>query len=251
MGAAERIAIVGATSGIAVGSARLWAERGARHIVLIGRNRDALETIAKDLRVRGAHLTVSVLADPLVDPTTIEATVDAAFAGAGAIDTVVVAHGFMGSQQTAQSDVTHAAEVLQVTAVSPALWAEAFAERFEAAGHGRIGIISSVAGDRGRRTNYVYGSAKALLNAYADGMAHRFAGTGITVTTVKPGPTDTAMTRDLKAAGARLAPVRGVAASLVAGLEAGKPVVYAPGKWRLIMLVIRMLPRPVFNRLSI
>ena len=251
MAETKRIVIVGATSGIAVASARLWAARGARHIVLVGRHVDALEAIASDLRVRGDALEVSVLVDVLTDPATIEAAVDEAFAVAGEVDTVVVAHGWMGSQETAQSDVLHAAEVLKVTAVSPVLWAEAFAHRFEQIGRGRIGIISSVAGDRGRKTNYVYGSAKALLNAYAAGMVHRFAGSPITVTAIKPGPTDTVMNSELKAKGARLAPVRGVAKQLVDGVEAGRPVVYAPGIWRLIMLVIRNLPGPVFNRLSI
>lgn len=206
MAGAQRIVVVGATSGIAVASARLWAARGARHLVLVGRHEDALQSIASDLRVRGTDLQVSVLVDQLIDPATIGPAVARAFETAGEVDSVLIAHGWMGSQSTAQSDVLHAAEVLQVTAVSPALWAEAFAQRFEQQGRRRIGIISSVAGDRGRKTNYVYGSAKALLNAYAGGMAHRFAGTAITVTAIKPGPTDTAMTSDLKVQGARLAP---------------------------------------------
>ncbi|WP_375405059.1 SDR family NAD(P)-dependent oxidoreductase [uncultured Amnibacterium sp.] len=244
------MAVVGATSGIAKESARLWAQRGVDRLVLVGRDAGALESIAADLRVRGAGALVEVERADLTDVESIEPVVNAIFSR-GPIDAVLIAHGWMGSQDEGQTDLVHAARVLEVTAVSPVLWAEAFAQHFGRAGSGRIAIIGSVAGDRGRRTNYIYGSAKALVAAYAEGMAHRFAGTGVSVTIVKPGPTDTAMTSDLKAKGARLAPVRAVAAQLVAGVESRKPVVYAPGLWRIIMLVIRGLPRPIFNRLSI
>lgn len=250
MSASIGLAVVGATSGIARESARIWVQGGVRRVVLIGRDRAALDGIASDLQVRASGLTVDVIATELTDVDAIEPAVDTAFEH-GPLDTVLIAQGWMGSQDEGQSDLAHAAKVLEVTAVSPALWAEAFAQRFERAGSGRIAIIGSVAGDRGRKTNYIYGSAKALLAAYADGMSHRFAGSGVSVTTIKPGPTDTAMTSDLKAKGARLAPVRAVAGLLVAGVEARKPVVYAPGMWRYVMLVIRGLPRPVFDRLSI
>lgn len=250
MGTVRSVAIVGATSGIARESARLWAHQGVDRIVLIGRDAAALDTIAADLRVRGTAASVEIVVNTLTEVSAIEPAVDGVF-NSGPIDTVLIAHGWMGSQDEGQSDLAHAAQVLEVTAVSPALWAEAFAQRFEKVGSGRIGLIGSVAGDRGRRTNYIYGSAKALLGAYAEGMAHRFAGTGVSVTSIKPGPTDTPMTSELKAKGARLAPVRAVARAIVDGLEKRRPVVYAPGLWRLIMFVIRGLPRPVFNRLSI
>lgn len=251
MTSTKSLAVVGATSGIAHASARIWAADGVDRIVLIGRDAVAMEPIAADLRVRGGKdLRVDVLAAELTDVSAIEPTIARAFEG-GPIGTVLIAHGWMGSQETGQSDLEHAARVLDVTAVSPALWAEAFARRFERAGEGRIAIIGSVAGDRGRKTNYIYGSAKAMLAAYADGMAHRFAGSGVSVTTIKPGPTDTPMTSELKGKGARLAPASSVASSLVAGVESRRPVVYAPGIWRYVMFVIRGLPRPVFNRLSI
>lgn len=250
MSASTGLAVVGATSGIARESARIWVQSGVRRVVLIGRDASALETIASDLRVRAAGVVVEVVATELTSVSAIEPAVEKAFT-AGPMDAVLIAHGWMGSQDEGQSDLAHAARVLEVTAVSPVLWAEAFAQRFERAGSGRIAIIGSVAGDRGRKTNYIYGSAKALLATYAGGMAHRFAGSKVSITTIKPGPTDTAMTSDLKASGARLAPVRAVAVAIVAGVEARKPVVYAPGIWRVIMFVIRGLPRPVFDRLSI
>jgi short-subunit dehydrogenase len=119
------------------------------------------------------------------------------------------------------------------------------------AGRGALGIIGSVAGDRGRKSNYVYGAAKGLVERYAQGLQHRLAGSGVTVTLVKPGPTDTPMTSHLKQQGAKLADVESVARDIVDGIAAGRPEVYTPGKWALIMAVIRNLPRPVFHRMNI
>jgi len=140
---------------------------------------------------------------------------------------------------------------LRTAGLSPALFAEAFAARMAKAGRGTIAIIGSVAGDRGRKTNYVYGSAKGLVARYAEGMQHRFAGTGVSVVLVKPGPTDTPMAATHRAAGLKLAAVEDVARDTVKGIAARRPVVYTPGRWALIMLIVRHLPRFVFNRLNI
>ena len=112
-------------------------------------------------------------------------------------------------------------------------------------------MIGSVAGDRGRRSNYVYGAAKGLVERYLEGLRHRLAGTGVRVVLVKPGPTDTPMTAHLKSAGVRLAPVEQVAADIVRACDRGRAVVYTPAKWALIMAVIRNLPRAVFDRMDI
>jgi short-subunit dehydrogenase len=117
--------------------------------------------------------------------------------------------------------------------------------------HGTLVLIGSVAGDRGRRSNYVYGASKGLVTRYAQGLQHRFAGTPVKVILVKPGPTDTPMTADFKAKGMKLASVEDVAKSIVSGVAAGKTVIYAPGKWGLIMMVIRHLPNIIFNRMNI
>jgi len=119
------------------------------------------------------------------------------------------------------------------------------------ASHGTMALIGSVAGDRGRKSNYAYGAAKGMVTRYAQGLQHRFAGTGVRVVLVKPGPTDTPMTAHLKGQGAKLAPVESVAKHIVDGIAAGKPVVYAPGKWWLIMMVIRHLPSFIFNKMNI
>ena len=140
---------------------------------------------------------------------------------------------------------------LTVNGISPVLFAEAFAGPMQKANHGTLAIIGSVAGDRGRKSNYVYGAAKGLVARYAQGLQHRLAGTGVKVVLIKPGPTNTPMTAHLKQQGARLANVEDVARLIVKGINQGKPVVYAPGKWALIMMIIRNLPDIVFNKLDI
>jgi short-subunit dehydrogenase len=119
----------------------------------------------------------------------------------------------------------------------------------EAAGSGTLAIIGSVAGDRGRKTNYVYGAAKGLIDRYAQGLQHRFAGTQVKVVLIKPGPTATPMTAHLPQRG--LASAEAVAHRIVTAVAAGQPVVYAPARWWLIMMIIRHLPRVIFNRLNI
>ena len=149
--------------------------------------------------------------------------------------------------------LAQAEAAMDLNGLSPVLFAEAFVGPLQQAGAGTLVILGSVAGDRGRKSNYVYGAAKGLVTRYAQGLQHRLAlaGSAVKVVLVKPGPTDTAMTAHLKAQGAKLADPDEVAAAIVRGAERGQPVVYAPGKWALIMLVIRHLPRFVFNRMDI
>jgi short-subunit dehydrogenase len=244
--------IVGATSSIAEHCARLWAT-GHRPVedsvalTLVGRDAARLERVAADLRVRGAAVTVRT-AD-FSDPRAIRALADAVVAE-GMPQQVLIAHGSLPDQQQCQRDLDAAREALDVNGVSPVLFAEAFAGHMEPVG-GVITIIGSVAGDRGRRSNYVYGAAKGLVTRYAQGLQHRLAGSGsaLKVVLVKPGPTATPMTAHLPQQG--LAPVEQVARLIVDGSKAGKPVVYAPGKWALIMMVIRHLPAFVFNKMNI
>jgi short-subunit dehydrogenase len=138
-----------------------------------------------------------------------------------------------------------------VNGVSPVLFAEAFAKHMEILNHGSLAIIGSVAGDRGRKSNYVYGSAKGLVTRYAQGLQHRLANSNVRVSLIKPGPTDTPMTSHLKSMGTKLSTVTEVAQCIVKGVEKGESVIYAPKKWALIMMVIRHLPRLIFNRMDI
>ena len=246
----QRIVIVGATSSIAEHCARLWAAGGGNvALTLVGRDAARLERVAADLRVRGAGATVTVRTVDFSDPRAIRALADAIVAE-GMPQQVLIAHGSLPDQQQCQRDLDAAHEALDVNGVSPVLFAEAFAGHMEPAG-GVITIIGSVAGDRGRRSNYVYGAAKGLVTRYAQGLQHRLAGSGsaLKVVLVKPGPTATPMTAHLPQRG--LAPVEQVARLIVDGSRAGKTVVYAPGKWFVIMMIIRHLPAFVFNKMNI
>ncbi|MBN9085572.1 MAG: SDR family NAD(P)-dependent oxidoreductase [Reyranella sp.] len=242
-----RIVVIGATSAIAEHCCRLWAVEGA-DFVLMARDSAKLEKIAADLTVRGAK-SVSLATPEFFDPAAIKAFADATLAG-GAVDIVLIAHGWMPLGQDAL-DIASAEQVLQINAVSPVLFAEAFAGPFAQARRGTIAIIGSVAGDVTRRANYIYGGAKSLLTRYAQGLDHRLFGSGVKVVLIKPGPTDTPMTTHMKAAGQRLATPEQVAQITVDAIRRGKTTVYAPGLWRWIMLIVRHLPRPILNRLPI
>jgi decaprenylphospho-beta-D-erythro-pentofuranosid-2-ulose 2-reductase len=246
--ALKRIVIVGATSAMAEQAARLWAERGPCAFVLVGRDASTLERIAQDLRLRRPGTGAQVIAAPFITAEEV-AVLLAQIAALGVPDVALIAHGSLTDQQTAQSDLQALADSLAVNGVSACLLAEGFAGLMAPRGHGHIGVIGSVAGDRGRKTNYAYGAAKGLVDRYVQGMQHRFARTKIMVTLVKPGPTATPMTAHMDTS--KMAPVADVAADIVAGIEAGKPVVYTPGKWRIVMMVIRHMPRFIFNRLEI
>jgi len=239
MTARTRIVVIGATSVIAEHCCRLWVQRGPVDLVLV----------ATDLRVRGADCTVEVMTADFTDAKDIARVADVTTAAAP-VDVVLIAHGFLPEQKLCE-DIEFCHDTLLVNAVSPALFAEAFAGHFAKVNHGTIAIIGSVAGDRGRKVNYTYGASKGLLSRYAEGLDHRFAGTGVSVVLLKPGPTDTPMAADHKAKSRKLASVEDVARTIVRGIDAKKFVVYAPPLWQFIMLIVRHLPRFVFNRLNI
>lgn len=244
----KRIVIIGATSAIAEHCARLWVRDGAVELVLVGRDQVRTERIAADLRVRNAQARVQVVTSGFLDAGEIETTVHTVWAGG--VDLVLVAHGVLPDQAACQQDLGACRAALDVNAISPVLFAEAFARRMATRKQGTLAVIGSVAGDRGRKSNYVYGAAKGLVDRYLQGLRHRFAGTGVKIVVIKPGPTDTPMTAHLKGS-TKLASVESVARDIVEGLARGKEVIYAPGKWQLIMLIIRHLPGFVFNKMNI
>jgi len=244
-----KIVIIGATSGIAEHCCRLWLAEQPAELVLVARDAAKMEKIAADLRVRSPASTISTLHGDFLDQAFIQRTVDGAVA-TGPVDIALIAHGWMPDNQVGL-DLATCEQILDVNAVSPVLFAEAFAAHFVKAGRGTIAIIGSVAGDVTRRANYLYGASKALLTRYAQGLDHRLIGSGVKVVLIKPGPTDTPMTAQLKAAGRRMAPVEDVARATVEGIRRGKAVVYTPLLWQLIMLIVRHIPRPIFNRLPL
>ena len=245
----KRIVIIGATSAIAEHCARLWVENTNVDLTLVARNAEKAERVATDLRVRSPQSVIRVLEANFIAPLAIQKLVDEIVAE-GIVDTVLIAHGSLPDQDVCQQNLTECNEALTVNSISPVLFAEAFAGHMQKAKLGTLAIIGSVAGDRGRKSNYVYGAAKGLVTRYAQGLQHRLANTGVKVVLIKPGPTETPMTALLKQQGG-LAKVEDVAKVIVNAINQGKPVVYAPAKWALIMMVIRHLPSFVFNKLNI
>ena len=246
----KRIVIIGATSAIAEHCARLWLQKQPMDLTLVGRHETRLERVATDLKARSPQSEFRVMQADFLDPQAIDDMTQQIFA-LGNVDIVLIAHGSLPEQTGCQEDLKACREALDINGISPVLYAEAFAKHMAKANHGTIALIGSVAGDRGRKSNYVYGAAKGLITRYAQGLQHRFAGTAIKVILIKPGPTETPMTAHLKGNGAKLAAVDDVAKLIVEGIDAGKPTIYAPGKWWLIMMIIRHLPAIVFNKMNI
>ena len=244
----RRILVLGATSGIAQATCRLWAERGD-HLFLIARNADKLAAIAADLQTRGAGCVGSATAD--LDRTASHAELlTAAIDALGGLDIAFLALGVLGDQALAEQDFVAAESILRTNLISALSLLTWLGNHCEQRGHGTLTVLSSVAGDRGRKSNYVYGASKAGLSAFTDGLRHRLDRHGVHVMTIKPGPVKTAMTESMKGS-ARFADVDAVAATLVAAIDKGTDVVYVPAIWRILMAVIRHIPERLFKTLDL
>lgn len=243
----RNIVIFGASSAIAQETARHFANAGDR-LLLVGRDGDKLQAVAQDLRVRGAVSVEAIIAD-LVELSGLESLVEQVVGLWPHLDIALVAHGVLGDQVRAQQDWQHAEMILRANFVSQAALLTPLANYFESQGHGSIAVISSVAGDRGRASNYVYGAAKAAMTAWVSGLRGRLARKGVHVLTVQPGFVATPMTAHLKA-GLLVAQPKPVGLAIFKAIEAQKDVLYVPGFWRLIMFVVRHLPEVIFKRLK-
>ena len=244
-----RVIILGATSAIAEATARLYAGEGA-DLLLVGRQADKLSAIAADLRIRGARRAETAVCD-LAQTGDAEAVFGGFVQQLGGVDHILLAYGILGDQAAAERDPSVAEEIVRINFNSAAAWSLAAASELERQGHGSLVVIGSVAGDRGRRANFVYGAAKAGLAALVEGIAHRFADKGPRAVIVKPGPTITPMTEGFDRKGLLWATAPQVAVVVRRAASRGGPVVYAPWFWRYIMLIIRMMPARIFNRMNI
>jgi short-subunit dehydrogenase len=244
----RKVLIVGATSAIAEAVARIFAGQGAS-LFLVARRADALSSIAADLKVRGAH-AVGVATLDAADVGAHEAMLERAEQFLQEMDTVLIAYGTLGDQAACESSVQLALSELQTNGISVVALLTRIASRLEARRGGVIAVISSVAGDRGRQSNYVYGSAKALVSAFTSGLRQRLAKSGVAVVTIKPGFVDTPMTAAFPK-GALWASPQKVGAGIVRAIERRSPVVYLPSFWWPIMLIIRSIPERVFVRLKL
>jgi decaprenylphospho-beta-D-erythro-pentofuranosid-2-ulose 2-reductase len=244
----RKVLIVGATSAIAEASGRIFADRGDA-LFLVGRNPAALASIAMDLRVRGAT-EVGVETMDANDLAAHEPMLDRAENLLGGLDTVLIAYGTLSDQKACERSAALTVRELGNNAVSVAALLTHIGARFEQRRAGAIAVISSVAGDRGRQSNYVYGSAKALVTAFLSGLRQRLYKSGVAVITIKPGFVDTPMTSASRK-GVLWAQPHKVAAGIVRAIDRSSPVAYLPAFWRPIMLIIRVIPETLFRRLTL
>lgn len=241
----QRILIIGATSAIAEATARAFAARGAR-LFLVARDAERLEAICADLRVRGATADGNVL--DANDTAGHAAMLDAAWAALGSVDVALIAHGTLPDQAACSASVAVSMQEFATNGTSVIALCVALAQRLQAPA--TLAVISSVAGDRGRASNFLYGSAKSAVTAFTSGLRQSLNGSGVNVLTIKPGFVDTPMTAAFRK-GALWATPAQVAAGIVRAIEKRRAVAYLPWFWWGIMRVITHIPEAVFRRIRL
>jgi short-subunit dehydrogenase len=244
----KRVAIFGATSYMAEQVARLYAAEGDQ-LFLAGRSESKLAAIAADLEIRGAN-EVRYQSIDFNNTMALPSLVDCMLRSLhGGVDHVLIAYGVLGEQEASEQSPEQTKIELETNFVSPAVLLDLLALHFEKQKSGTIGVISSVAGDAGRRSNYIYGSAKSGLSAFTQGLRSRLHPFGVKVITIKPGPVETPMTSRIK--GKPLAPAAAVARTIYRSMQRGAPdVLYTPAIFRPIMVVIRALPESIKKRID-
>jgi decaprenylphospho-beta-D-erythro-pentofuranosid-2-ulose 2-reductase len=241
-----KIAIIGASSALAHEAAKLFARNGAE-LFLVGRTPEKLEVVASDLKVRGARRVETYLLD-LSDLSQHQEMLDQALATLGELDMLLIAHGTLGDQRKCERSVEETLKELHNNCISVISLLTLSANYFEQRRHGCIAVISSVAGDRGLKRNYVYGTAKAALTTFLQGLRGRLSSSNVAVVTIKPGFTATPMTAHMKR---RLltANAQAVGQGIYQAMMKKKDVVYLPWFWQPIMFVIRSIPESLYKRL--
>ena len=243
-----KVAFLGATKGIGRALARLMAERGD-DLFLLGRDASDLEKSARDLEVRAGKGRFGTAPCDLEGPETFAPALEAAEAALGGLDAVVVTAGLFATQDRLEDDVELARRLVTVDFANTVAFCEHARKRLLARGGGTLCVFSSVAGERGRKPVAIYGAAKAGLTRYLEALDHKFRARGLRTVCVKPGFVKTSMTDGLP-----VPPFAGepeaVARRVLRAIDRGQPVVYAPGIWRWVMLVIRLLPRFVMRKVE-
>jgi len=239
------ILVVGATSAIAEAAAREWAARGAS-LYLAARRESLLASIAEDLKLRGAK-QVGFESFDVIARDTHEALLTRAENALGALDCLLVAHGTLPDQAACFADPELAVREIDLNAVATSALVLRAAARFEARGAGAIAVVTSVAGVRGRQSNFVYGAAKGMVSRLLEGLRHRLHARGVAIVDIRPGFVDTPMTAGFKKGALWASPGR-VAHDIVKAVDRRAGVVYTPWFWRWIMMIIRHLPDFLFHR---
>jgi hypothetical protein len=247
----QNILIIGATSAIASACSLQWVQQGA-NLYLIGRNPNRLQTILDDLRVRAA--SGQIVAGEVADINVFQqhrGLIERAEMTLGGLDVVLIAHGTLPNQKACEASVEKTLDEIQTNALSVVALLTLLADDFEKKRRGVLAVISSVAGDRGRQSNYVYGAAKGMVSLFAQGLRNRLAKSGVSVVVIKPGFVDTPMTAGFDKKGPLWSQPETVAAGILKAVADKQDDVYLPGFWRWIMAVIRHIPERIFKRLSL
>ena len=244
----KRILIIGATSAIAGETAKMFAPTGT-WFFLAGRNPEKLAIVAADLRVRGAA-RVELLSLDLNRLDLHEDLLKTAIGALGGLDAVLIAHGTLADQQLCEQSVEETMKELTTNCLSVLSLVTLIANYFEQQRRGCIAVISSVAGDRGRQSNYVYGAAKGAVSIFLQGLRNRLSKAGVKVITIKPGLVDTPMTAHVRKHFLS-ASARDVGETIYDAMLKGKEIVYVPWFWRWIMATIKIIPEAVFKRMNL
>ncbi len=243
-----RLLIIGATSAIAQEAAKCFAKDGAE-LFLVGRSAEKLQAVSSDLKVRGAKCVETFLLDvnEIARHEELLAAVIAAFDG---LDAVLIAHGTLADQEKCERSVSETLREFATNCTSVIALLTLLANYFEQQRRGCIAVVTSVAGDRGRKSNYVYGAAKGALTIFLQGLRNRLSQSGVTVLTIKPGMVDTPMTASFKK-GLLFSSAHTVGRGIYRAIKKRKEVVYVPWFWYPIMLVIKSIPEGIFKKLSL
>lgn len=251
MNSLKRVILFGATSAIAEQTARQLVAQGAS-LYCVGRNRDKLMALIDDLKVRASsQQRIDGCVADLTDSAQHAHLIDAAEHLLGGIDGVLIAHGTLPDQQACQADTALTRQEIETNALSVINLLTLLANRFEQQQRGVIAVISSVAGDRGRQSNYVYGAAKGMVTLFLQGLRNRLAKANVDVVTIKPGFVDTPMTAAFDKGGPLWAEPEQIAKGIIKAMQKGKGEVYLPWFWWGIMLIIKHIPEAIFKRMSL
>lgn len=238
-----RILMIGATSAIAAEVARLYAARGDS-LYLLARSSEKLESLRASLGSAVIGYETGDFTEAETNPDRIRRAIDAL----GRVDLALIAHGDLGDQRKSESDYSEAYSQLDNNFLSTVSLLIPLANQLEEQGAGALAVLSSVAADRGRPRNYTYASAKAGINTYLEGLRSRLRKSGVRVHTLKLGPVDTPMTVD-HTKDATFSTPKIVARGIVRAIDRGKSSAYVPGRWAIIMAVVRALPEAIFQKI--
>lgn len=241
--------ILGATSAVAMAVSNLLAQQGYQ-LYLVARNQERLEGVKKDLEAKYADINITLEATDLINIIQQENIITQAKSILGDISITLIAYGALPSDNIAEHNLSYSMNSFSINATSTIAYLNLLTPIFKQQKHGTIAVISSVAGDRGRKSNFLYGSAKAAVSEYSSGLRAYLSQFGVNVLTIKPGFIDSPMTAHVQPKGLLWAKPEKIAQDIMSAIEKKKSVLYTPGFWKIIMFIVRHIPESIFKKLN-